>query len=132
MIIWYTIQAQALKEINRAGKQEFEMALNFPQISTPVYEANVSRLGLLGSSVAGDVARVFSRMSVTTQPKPVSASIDIWIKTLEGMAEAYPDLLEDISYVVKRLHAVEYGMPIPGPLNELEQERARKKKEAAS
>jgi hypothetical protein len=47
------------------------------------------------------------------------------------MAEAYPDLLEDISYVVKRLHAVEYGMPIPGPLNELEQERARKKKRSS-
>src|SRR5262249_49999236 len=99
----------------------------------PIYEANVEKLGLLGSSAAGDVARVFSAASIISpsQQDKIDADIKMWIAIDEGMIESINEWMENISHVVKRLVALEHGFTDPGTLYELEQQRQQRKPGAA-
>jgi hypothetical protein len=129
--IWYKAQELMLEGLKAAGEKNYSGSLTLTTCPTPVYDANVSKLGLLGSSVAGDVARVFSRVA-TRSPKPESHSmmIDAWIKIFKAMADNQDEWLEDVSHVVSRLYALEHGTPLPRPLSELERERQAKKQAA--
>jgi hypothetical protein len=120
--------------MEEGGDRTKEGTLPAATFHVPIYEANIEKLGLLGSSIAGDVARVFSRASVGPI-SPISQdklNIDIkwWIATYEAVVETMDDWLEDISHVIKRLVALEQGNTDPGTLFELEQQREQRKPKA--
>jgi hypothetical protein len=129
---WYTVNTALLKVMEREGARTKEGTFTLPTFHVPIYEANVEKLGLLGSSVAGDVARVFSRASLTsTSQDKFNVDIKWWITTYESVVESMDDWMEDISLVVKRLIALEQGNIDPGTLFELEQQREQRKRNAA-
>jgi len=106
--------------------------LGIPTFHMPIYEANVEKLGVLGSSIAGDVARVFSSFSVnSTSQDKLNLDIKFLIATSEGVIESMDIWMEDISHVVKRLVALEHGYKDPGTLFELDQQREQRKHNAA-
>jgi hypothetical protein len=127
-------QSVLLEEMLKGGAQgKRETALPISPIRVPIYEANISKLGLLGSSLAGDVARVFSRATIAPSTSTGQQAPQMNIKMLKGLIDglvrANKDWLEDISHVISRLSALERRTSDdPGPLYLLEQERERKKK----
>jgi hypothetical protein len=130
-----TAQSILLDEMIKDGAQGKRDAILpiFP-IRVPIYEANIAKLGLLGSSLAGDVARVFSRATIAPstsagQQAPQKMDIKMLKGMIDGLVQANKDWLEDISHVIRRLSALERGTSDdPGPLYLLEQERERKRK----
>jgi len=138
MGVMATAQSILLEEMIKdgaQGKQNSKLPI-FP-LRVPIYEANIAKLGLLGSSLAGDVARVLSRATIapSTSTDRQASLMDIDIKmlkgTIDGLVQANKDWLEDISHVISRLSALERGTNDPGPLYTLEQERERKRKKPA-
>jgi hypothetical protein len=127
-------QSILLEEMLKDGAQgKREAALPIFSIRVPIYEANISKLGLLGSSLAGDVARVFSRATIapSTFASQQAPQIDIRMLkgTIDGLVQSNKDWLEDIAHVISRLSALERGTSDdPGPLYLLDQERERKRK----
>jgi hypothetical protein len=129
---WYSVSTTLLREMEREGVRTKQGTLSLPPFHVPIYEANAEKLGLLGSSIAGDVARVFSRASVnpTSQDK-LDIDIKMLIATYEGVVESMDIWMEDISHVVGRLVALEHGTTDPGTLFELDQQREQRKRNAA-
>jgi hypothetical protein len=117
-------------KVGTVGKQDFTLPI--VQFRVPIYEANIPKLGLLGSSLAGDVARAFSRATIATSARPdqkTQVEAKFLKAALDALDRANNDWLDDISHVSKRLSALELGTSDdPGPLYVLEQERDRKRK----
>jgi hypothetical protein len=137
--LWHQIEDATIipkaQSIMLAGAQGTrEAMLPIFRIRVPIYEANISKLGLLGSSLAGDVARVFSRATISSSTSPDEQKtprmdVKIYKAIIDGFVQSNSEWLEDISYVIKRLSALERGTSDdPGPLYLLEQERERKRK----
>jgi hypothetical protein len=142
--LWYQVrnattfsmtQSILLEEMIKDGAQgKREATLPIFPIRVPIYEANISKLGLLGSSLAGDVAQVFSRATVssstsTGQQAVPQMDIKMYKGMIDGLVQSNKEWLEDISHVIMRLSALERGASDdPGPLYLLEQERERKSK----
>jgi hypothetical protein len=128
-------QSILLEEMLKDGAQgKREATLPIFPICVPIYQANISKLGLLGSSLAGDVARVFSRATISPSTSPgqqmmPQMDIKIYKGMMDGLVQSNKEWLEDISQVIRRLSAFERGTSDdPGPLYLLEQERERKRK----
>jgi hypothetical protein len=130
---WYAVNAALLKGMEAEGVKTKEGTFVAYPYRVPIYEANIEKLGLLGSSVAGDVARVFSAASIigAHQQDKINIDIKMWIAVFEGIIESIDEWMENISHVVKRLVAVEHGFTDPGTLYELEQRRKQTKGKAA-
>src|SRR5262249_24526417 len=62
MPIAQSILLEEMIKYGARGKRDAILPI-FP-IRVPIYEANIAKLGLLGSSLTGDVARVFSRATI--------------------------------------------------------------------
>jgi hypothetical protein len=133
ILIAQSVLSEEMIKEGAQGKREAMLPI-FP-IRVPIYEANISKLGLLGSSLAGDVARVFSRATVapstsTGQQAPQMPQMDIkmYKGMIDGLVQSNKEWLEDISHVISRLSALERGTnDDPGPLYMLEQKRERKR-----
>ena len=99
-----------------------------PTFEAPVYQANVSKIGLLGPSLGGDVVKVMSVTSV----KQVHMTFDPpmpheMVATLyEGVADRMHEWQGELHHVAMRL-AVEEGTPDPGTLTETRREREANK-----
>jgi len=129
---WHVVNTALLKEMEREGVRTKKGTLSLPTFHVPIYEANVEKLGVLGSSIAGDVARVYSIFSLSaTSQHELDVDIKMLIATYEGMIASMDTWMEDISHVVKRLVALEHGNTDPGTLFELDQQREQKKPSAA-
>jgi len=61
-----SVLLEAMMEDGTTRKQEFVLPIG--KFRVPIYEANISKLGLLGASLAGDVARVFSSYYFCVSP----------------------------------------------------------------
>jgi hypothetical protein len=125
---WHLVNLAFLGGMEREGVRTKKGTFSVPTFHVPVYEANVEKLGVLGSSHAGDVARVYSTFSLSAPSQPdLDVDIKLLITTYEGIIESMDIWMEDISHVVKRLVALEHGYADPGTLFELDQQREQKK-----
>jgi hypothetical protein len=125
---WHVVNIALLKEMEREGVRTKKGTFSVPSFDVPVYEANVEKLGVLGSSNAGDVARVYSTFSLSaTSQQDLDVDIKVVIAMYEGIIESMDIWMEDISHVIKRLVALEHGYNDPGTLFELEQQREQRK-----
>lgn len=93
-----------------------EVEVTVPQFEAPVYQANAARIGLLGPSIAGDVATVFSRTSVTA-PKTVKMPTRLAAQISKGMHEGLLDWIWDIGQLSARLGHLQFGTADPGSIS---------------
>jgi len=103
----------------------------YPTFNAPVYQANVSKIGLLGASLGADVVRVMTRTGVTvpptTQDQPLSNEV---VATLyDRMADAMREWYADLYHVAMRIRAHEEGTSDPGTLTEAQAKRQAEKEE---
>ncbi|PDT76987.1 hypothetical protein [Bradyrhizobium sp. C9] len=98
----------------------FKQALHFPTFKTPIYDTNISKIGLLGISIAADVVKVMNRakrpeLSIPNEP-PLEHK---FMKTIYDTASAaYKNWGSDIYHVAMRIRATEEGWRDPGTLVE--------------
>jgi hypothetical protein len=97
----------------------------------PVYRAKVSKIGLLGASLAADVVKVMSLTGVSPQ---MTFDVPMDHDSMAGLYGAYADRMEEwhgeLHHVAMRLLALESGTPDPGTLLETRKQREAKKGEA--
>jgi hypothetical protein len=99
--------------------------LSHPALTAPVYEANISRIGLLGASLAGDVISVLTKAAAGTDVKldnPIDNKIVAGF--YEGLVLLIGDLRDDLGYVTNRLRKHEMGSPDTAELIYYQQARA--------
>jgi hypothetical protein len=95
-----------------------------PTFEGPVYRANVSKIGLLGASLGGDVVEVMTMTGIkphVTFDAPMDHGM---IATLhEGLADRLEEWHGELYHVAMRLLAIEGGRPDPGTLLEKQTKR---------
>jgi hypothetical protein len=124
------LQTGLLKMMEEGGVREHTTSIITYPYNLPIFEANISKLGLLGASIASDVARVVSRApGLASSPTALKADMRVWITTYEAIREGTEEWMEDIVHVYMRLGSLQSDTPDPGPLSEMERLRAEKKKE---
>jgi len=103
----------------------------YPTFNAPVYQANISKIGLLGASVGADVVRVMTRtgMTVPTTVQDQPLSNEVIAKLYDTMADAMREWRADLDHVAMRIHAFEEGTPDPGTLQEAQTKRRLREKE---
>lgn len=108
----------AYKAIARNGAGDHPVGRVFVARFRPaIYDANVHRIGILGASLAGDVARVYAGISRPEGADPREmAGASVLAEIYEGMADGYSDAAKNANHVVLRLIAHETGEADPGPL----------------
>lgn len=99
----------------------------FPKITAPVFIANISSLGLLGSSLAADVVAVLSRadgqgLNMNAAPALGHQMIQ---KIYEANSESMKHWRQDLYHVAIRIDAILNGRPDPGGLQATEEERRK-------
>ena len=101
-----------------------KISLRIEPIKTPVFDANIQEIGLLGPSIAGDVVRIFRSVNEALPEKQtfgldgehLAAVLEVSILGIEGWSPA-------AMHVEKRLLALVTGENDPGPLLEEQQRR---------
>ncbi|MDA9523881.1 hypothetical protein XI06_27285 [Bradyrhizobium sp. CCBAU 11434] len=94
--------------------------ITYPTFDAPIYLANLTRIGLIGPSLGGDVVKVLSR----TRNKKSDLTSDgviphSGVKMLyEASAESFKNWADDLLHVAMRIRSVEEGWPDPGTLAE--------------
>jgi hypothetical protein len=133
----YSITMRALLQEMIASKaRNSTKSFAWPTFNAPVYQANISKIGLLGPSLGADVVKVMARTGMTISPaafdRPISNEMlaNMYDSLQDGMQEWHADLY----HVAMRIRAREEGMPDPGTLLEAQgkrqQEKAKKEKAA--
>jgi murein L,D-transpeptidase YcbB/YkuD len=96
----------------------------FETINAPVFTANISNLGLLGSSLAADVVSVLSRANGNGANVDASAMThDMIHKLYVAHTESLKHWRQDLFHVSMRINALLHGLPDPGSLKATENER---------
>jgi hypothetical protein len=98
-----------------------------PTFEAPVYQANVSKIGLLGTSLGADVVKVMTVTGVRAQMTfDVPMDHDMMATLYEGLADRMEEWQGELYHVAMRFRAVEEGTPDPGTLLERKQREAKK------
>ena len=110
-------------------------SLRLPTFNAPVYHANISRIGLLGASLAGDVVRVMAKTGTVppaTFDQPISN--EVLAEMHDGLVDQMREWSEDLLHVALRIRAREEDTLDPGTLVEAQstrqQEKAKQEKAA--
>jgi hypothetical protein len=119
------IRQQAAKEQN--STQSFKL----PTFSAPVYQSNISKLGLLGVSLGTDVVRIMAKNGITVPPAELNQPLsnETVAKLCDGVADGMREWKADLDHVAMRIRAYEEGTPDPGTLREAQNKRQQQEKE---
>ncbi|MBR1170235.1 hypothetical protein JQ571_24880 [Bradyrhizobium liaoningense] len=91
---------------------------------TPFYTENISKLGLLGVSLAADVIRAYSMVFEDRKVVWEKAAPNSVVATAYATAAVLAYRFnKDLYHVCMRIRAVEEGTPDPGTLGETEEQR---------
>jgi hypothetical protein len=106
-------------------------SIRWPTFNAPVYQASVSKIGLLGASLGADVVRVMTKPGIAVPPvefnRPISNEM---LATLyDGMADGMREWFADLYHVAMRIRAREEGTLDPGTLMEDQAKRQQEKAE---
>ena len=85
--------------------------------ATPVFDANVSKMGLLPPSLASDVTEVFAMLAVELN-WPAQVDPRMLATALEETGNNIPNQVRDMAHVCQRLLVFQTGESDPGPLSE--------------
>jgi hypothetical protein len=114
---WLSIQRAVMKQMG-SHKTTFRL----PRYNVPVYDHNLSKIGLLGPSVGGDVIQVYSNaVAVGEYNKDTHQITDtpanMLVPIVESMVEAYENWTGEIVHVAQRLmHVQGFRQDDPGTL----------------
>jgi hypothetical protein len=111
---WLELLLVTAGELAKSGGS-LQAPLKIPRVPTPVYDANIAKMGLLGASIVADVAEVYGILQAElewTQPNANLAKI-----LVKGVIDTMPDRISDILHVGSRLMAIQYGTEDPGLLS---------------
>jgi hypothetical protein len=131
----YSITMHTLLDQTAAAKaRNSTKSIRWPTFNAPVYQASVSKIGLLGASLGADVVRVMTKPGITVPAaefdRPISN--EMLAKLYVGMAATMEEWWADLCHVAMRIRAREEGTPDPGTLMEDQtkrrQEKAKKEK----
>ena len=120
--IWiHRIQKDAFK-VTKIKSQR--ISLRIEPIRTPIFDASMREIGLLGPSIAEDVVRIFRSVNEAIPEEQtfgldgehLAAVLEVYILRIEGWSHA-------AMHVEKRLLAFVTGESDPGPLLEVQQRR---------
>lgn len=118
------IQEKLFRQMALTGtaiSQDFKLL----KISTPVYEANIHRIGLLGPSVAADVAEIYGAMSFGFELPAKHLDPEMLSILLDGIRQSLSSVNKDALHVNSRLLAIQFGSEDPGPLLFARQRRSK-------
>ncbi|SDP46367.1 hypothetical protein SAMN05428967_2234 [Phyllobacterium sp. YR620] len=87
--------------------KNIEVPVNWPRYKTPIFEANIARLGVLGSSVAGDVASIFGKVSVNPESELPKVLPEIAAIMAKGVVDGHDGMIKEMLHVSKRLSALQ-------------------------
>lgn len=108
----------------------------WPTFNAPVYQANISKIGLLGASLGADVVRLMAKTGITAPPADFDRPLpnEMVAAMYNGMVDGMREWCADLHHVAMRIRAREEGTPDPGTLLEAQikrqQERGEKEKAA--
>jgi hypothetical protein len=135
----YSITMQALlQEMIAANAPNSTKSLTWPTFNAPVYQSNLSKLGLLGTSLGADVVMVMTKteIAIPTATFDQPLSNEMAAKLHQGMLEGMGDWKADLLHVAMRIRALEGDAPDPGTLMEAQikrqQEKEQEQKEKAA
>jgi hypothetical protein len=119
------IRQQAAKAPN--STQSFKL----PTFSAPVYQANISKIGLLGVSLGTDVVRVMANSGIIAPLAELNQPLsnETVAKLCDGVADGMREWKADLYHVAMRIRAYEEGTPDPGTLQEAQNQRQQLEKE---
>jgi hypothetical protein len=102
-----------------------ETKFTFPHLKAPVYQANISKLGLLEVTPAADVimAAWAATEYLPTTEGPISHSMFVELHSVHTMGMEF--WRDDLLHVIRRLRASEGQCEDPGPLTEDRERRMR-------
>jgi hypothetical protein len=102
-----------------------------PTFSSPVYRANISKIGLLGVSLGADVVELMAKSGIQAPPAEFNQPLsnEMVAKLYGGMADEMREWQADLSHVAMRIRAHEEGTQDPGTLREAQKQRRQEKKE---
>jgi hypothetical protein len=128
----HSITMHALLDQRAAAKApNSAKPIRSPTFNAPVYQANVSKIGLLGASLGADVVRVMTKPGISVPApefdRPISKEMQA--KLYLGMAATMEEWGADLCHVAMRIRAGEEGTPDPGTLMEHQIKRSRANKE---
>jgi hypothetical protein len=78
-------------------------------LKTPVFDANVSKLGLLRASVAGDVIAVLAKARADTSINDPKDVLDnkVVANYYEGLSKSFKAMYEELMHISRRLERFE-------------------------
>jgi hypothetical protein len=120
-----------LQEIIAAKAPNSPASFKWPTFKAPVYQANVSNIGLLGASLGADVVSVMTRTGIIDSPATINRPIsnEVVAKLYAGLEDAMREWREDLCHVALRIRAREEGTSEPGPLLEAQIKRKQEEKD---
>ena len=107
---WAAVMKVLYEEAAKEGYPSNVDSIKIPPASTPVFDANLSKLGLLGSSLAGDIV-----MAITSARAGIGIKLDkpmankMAVGVYESLIEVMEILRDDLGHVAGRLQADEDG-----------------------
>jgi hypothetical protein len=118
-----------LQEMIAAKAPNSAAAFKWPTFNAPVYQANVSNIGLLGASLGADVVSVMTRTGIIDPPATIDRpmSNEVVAELYAGLENAMREWREDLCHVALRIRAREEGTLDPGTLLEAQIKRKQEK-----
>jgi hypothetical protein len=109
-----------LQEMIAAKAPNSPASFKWPTFKAPVYQANVSNVGLLGASLGADVVSVMTGTGIIDPPATINRPIsnEVVAKLYAGLETAMREWREDLYHVTLRIRAREEGTSDPGTLLE--------------
>jgi hypothetical protein len=123
-LIWLDVQRRIYGEFVRTRAVPIA-GFEIPPIVTPVYNANIPKIGLLGPSLSSDVAEVFGLAGVEISLAPSAVIPEMMVTLIEGMLGSAPAQGDDMVHVNARLMSVFTDSEDPGSLFQTREQRAR-------
>ena len=95
----------------------------WPKFETPIYKANLQRLGILGTSLAADVILMCNRAGGEQIDFGTTISNDMAAEMYKAAAKATEEWMQELHHVAMRIQSVEEGTPDPGTLTDFRAKR---------
>jgi len=114
------ITQRLYEELTKAKAKSTVKSFILPTFEAPVYQANISKIGLLGVSLGADVVKVMSVTGVSPTPMTFEMPMDhdLMGTLYEGLADRMKKWQQELYHVAMRFRAIEEGTADPGTLTE--------------